>query len=161
MKIKTSRRLTGQFGVSILPSGDSIRAVPVLCAGSDPPIPLALGRPAKLPLIYIVACTAPLIASPSAGPCFSFQMRPLNDRCTMSASARITDSSRKSCHVRFVPSTEVANFHSTTSVAWTRSESGTLRPSAFAALRLMIRSNLVGCNTGRSAGFSPLRIRPT
>ena len=31
-------------------------------------------------------------------------------------------------------------------------------PSAFAVLRLITSSNLVGCCTGRSAGFSPLRI---
>lgn len=33
-------------------------------------------------------------------------------------------------------------------------------PSALAALRLIANSNFVGCSTGRSAGFSPLRIRP-
>jgi len=33
-------------------------------------------------------------------------------------------------------------------------------PSALAALRLMTSSNLVGCSTGRSDGFSPLRMRP-
>ena len=33
-----------------------------------------------------------------------------------------------------------------------------LRPSAFAVLRLMISSNLVGCSTGRSAGLAPLKI---
>jgi len=32
------------------------------------------------------------------------------------------------------------------------------RPSAFAALRLITSSNFVGCSTGRSAGFAPLRI---
>ena len=32
---------------------------------------------------------------------------------------------------------------------------GTSRPSAFAALRLMTSSNLVGCSTGRSPGFAP------
>ena len=37
---------------------------------------------------------------------------------------------------------------------------GTERPSARAVLRLMISSTLVVCCTGRSAGFSPLRIRP-
>jgi hypothetical protein len=36
-----------------------------------------------------------------------------------------------------------------------------VRPSAFAVLRLITRSNFVGCSTGRSAGFSPLRMRPT
>src|SRR5262249_15570576 len=50
--------------------------------------------------------------------------------------------------------------HSITSSAMARSVSGTVRPSAFAVLRLRISSNLVGCWTGRSAGFSPLRIRP-
>src|SRR5713101_4501795 len=37
--------------------------------------------------------------------------------------------------------------------------SGTVRPSAFAVLRLMTSSNLVGSCTGRSAGLSPLRMR--
>src|SRR5271169_833874 len=35
-----------------------------------------------------------------------------------------------------------------------------VRPSAFAVLRLMTRSILVTCCTGRSAGLSPLRMRP-
>jgi hypothetical protein len=39
-------------------------------------------------------------------------------------------------------------------------EIGTSIPSALAVFMLMISSNLVGCITGRSAGFSPLRIRP-
>ncbi len=51
--------------------------------------------------------------------------------------------------------------HSITSSAVICMISGTVRPSAFAVLRLMTSSNLVGCMTGRSAGFSPLRIRPT
>ena len=38
---------------------------------------------------------------------------------------------------------------------------GTLRPSAFAVLRLITSSCLVGACTGRSAGFSPLRMRST
>ena len=32
---------------------------------------------------------------------------------------------------------------------------------AFAVLRLITSSNLVGCSTGRSAGFAPLKIRST
>src|SRR5215467_11914783 len=50
--------------------------------------------------------------------------------------------------------------HSMTSSASASSLSGIWRPSALAVLRLMTRSNLVGCWTGRSAGFSPLRICP-
>ena len=33
--------------------------------------------------------------------------------------------------------------------------------SAFAVLRLITNSNLVGCNTGKSLGLVPLRMRPT
>jgi hypothetical protein len=56
---------------------------------------------------------------------------------------------------------ELASLHSITSSASASSLSGTVSPSAFAVLRWMTSSNLVGCMTGRSAGFSPLRIRPT
>src|SRR5262249_56347151 len=53
-----------------------------------------------------------------------------------------------------------APHHSITSSAATCNVSGTFRPSAFAVFRLMTSSNLVGCRTGNSAGFSPLRIPP-
>jgi hypothetical protein len=51
--------------------------------------------------------------------------------------------------------------HSMTSSARARIEGGTVRPSAWAVFRLTTSSNLVGCCTGRSAGFAPLRILPT
>src|SRR5262245_2965440 len=51
--------------------------------------------------------------------------------------------------------------HSITSSARASSVGGTSRPSAFAVLRLMASSYLVGACTGRSAGFSPLRMRST
>jgi hypothetical protein len=38
---------------------------------------------------------------------------------------------------------------------------GISRPRAFAALRLITKSNLVGCSTGSSAGVVPLRMRPS
>ena len=50
--------------------------------------------------------------------------------------------------------------YSITSSARASSVGGTSRPSALAVCRLMTNSNLVDCNTGRSAGFAPLRIRP-
>src|SRR5262245_33094179 len=50
--------------------------------------------------------------------------------------------------------------HSITSSASASSRSGTVRPSALAAFKLITSSNLVDCITGRSAGFSPLRMRP-
>jgi hypothetical protein len=37
---------------------------------------------------------------------------------------------------------------------------GTVRPRVLAVLRLSTNSNLVGCSTGRSAGFVPLSIFP-
>src|SRR5262249_42052773 len=56
---------------------------------------------------------------------------------------------------------KVAAFHSITSSARPRSVSGTSIPSALAVLRLITSSYLVGACTGRSAGFSPLRMRST
>src|SRR5207244_4167879 len=50
--------------------------------------------------------------------------------------------------------------YSITSSARPSRGSGTLMPSALAVLRLMYSSTLVACWTGRSAGLSPLRIRP-
>src|SRR5262249_54141266 len=49
--------------------------------------------------------------------------------------------------------------YSTTSSASAISDGGTVRPRALAAFRLITKSNFVDCMTGRSAGFSPLRIR--
>src|SRR6266700_4835957 len=51
--------------------------------------------------------------------------------------------------------------YSITSSARVRRLGGISRPSAFAVLRLMTNSNLVGNSTGRSAGFAPLRILST
>src|SRR5437016_12111003 len=51
--------------------------------------------------------------------------------------------------------------HSITSSARASSIGGISRPSALAALRLTANSSFVGCCTGRSAGFSPLRVRST
>src|SRR5215470_13901730 len=51
--------------------------------------------------------------------------------------------------------------HSITSSARASSVGGTSRPSAFAVLRLITSWYLVGACTGRSAGFSPLRMRST
>src|SRR5258708_10941271 len=48
--------------------------------------------------------------------------------------------------------------HSITSLASASSVGGTVRPSAFAVLRLMTSSNFVGSSTGRPDGFARLRI---
>src|SRR5262249_26255432 len=51
--------------------------------------------------------------------------------------------------------------HSMTSSAMATSLSGIWRPSALAVLRLTTSTYLFGFCTGRSAGFSPLRMRST
>src|SRR5262249_21437426 len=51
---------------------------------------------------------------------------------------------------------ELAAPHSITSSARASRVGGTSRPIAFAVLRLITSSYLVGACTGRSAGFSPL-----
>ena len=51
--------------------------------------------------------------------------------------------------------------YSITPSARTRKDSGTVSPSAFAVVRLTMRSNLLGCSTGRSAGFAPRKILST
>src|SRR5262245_65199567 len=56
---------------------------------------------------------------------------------------------------------ELATLHSITSSARASSMDGTSRPSALAVLRLITSLYLVGACTGRSAGFSPLRMRST
>src|SRR5262249_45157427 len=56
---------------------------------------------------------------------------------------------------------ECAPLHSITSSARASSVGGTSSPSAVAVVRLMMRSNLVGCSTGISAGFAPRRILST
>jgi len=54
-----------------------------------------------------------------------------------------------------------ASDHSITSSARASTVGGISSPSALAVLRLMTSSYLVGACTGRSAGFSPLRMRST
>src|SRR5215472_8356226 len=50
--------------------------------------------------------------------------------------------------------------HSITSPASASRFAGTSRPSALAVLRLMVNPIFVICWTGKSTGFSPLRMRP-
>src|SRR5262249_4346159 len=51
-----------------------------------------------------------------------------------------------------------SSLHSITSSARSRNDSGIVRPRALAVVRLITRSNLVGCSTGISAGLVPRRI---
>src|SRR5262249_28160346 len=56
---------------------------------------------------------------------------------------------------------ELAAPHSITSSPRASSCGGTSRPSALAVVRLITRSNLVGCSTGMSAGSVPRKILST
>jgi len=69
-------------------------------------------------------------------------------------------------HVRFVSKPAVSNrskqrSYSITSSARASSVGGNVMPRTLAVIRLMISSTFTACWTGRSAGLSPLRMRPT
>ena len=78
----------------------------------------------------------------------------------MSASPPKADMCSATQHVRFVPIADIATY-SITSSAFARKAGGMLRPSALAVIKLMTRSNLVGCSTGISPGFVPRKILST
>src|ERR1700751_452287 len=56
---------------------------------------------------------------------------------------------------------EIAASHPITSSARSKNESGIVRPSALAVVRLVTSSNLDACSTGMSPGFVPRRILST
>src|SRR4029453_13184011 len=56
---------------------------------------------------------------------------------------------------------QVVGCHWMISSARRRTDGGIVRPSALAVFRLMTSSNLVGCSTGKSAGFAPFKILST
>jgi hypothetical protein len=62
-------------------------------------------------------------------------------------------------NVRFVPKADIRAYSNTSSAVEMRF-ADTVSPSIFATLRLITNSNLFDSTTGKSAGFSPLRIRP-
>ena len=68
----------------------------------------------------------------------------------------VPDSTRDNCS-----DDKVAPLHSITLSARASRVGGTVSPSAFAVLRLMVSSYFVGACTGRSCGNSPFRIRST
>src|SRR5689334_16325265 len=60
----------------------------------------------------------------------------------------------------YQPSTN-GYFHLITRSALASTFGGIVRPICLAVLRLITNSNFVGCSTGSSAGFAPLRILST
>jgi hypothetical protein len=81
-------------------------------------------------------------------------LRPKSDR------SLIIMQSVAMCHNRTHAPQQPASY-SITSSAIASTPGGIVRSSALAVLRLIANSNLVGCRTGRSAGLSLLRMRPT
>jgi hypothetical protein len=76
------------------------------------------------------------------------------------------DIAQRGWHGRKVPQAAVCNRskiapYSMTSSAVARSDAGTVSPSMRAVSALMTSSNFDACTTGKSAGFAPLRMRPT
>ena len=85
------------------------------------------------------------------------------DMCSAKRHVRFTPNSghlRCDRHVRFVPIADIAMLFDHF-VGARKQRGGTVRPSALAVFRLITNSYLVGACTGRSAGFSPLRMRST
>src|SRR5215510_14822097 len=87
-----------------------------------------------------------------------FDPAELSQRMTERRYVRLQDRvRRRATHQRY----ELAAVHSIISSARASSVGGISRPSAFATIRLITKSNLVGCSTGMSAGFAPRSILST
>ena len=89
------------------------------------------------------------------------QKRTVSGISAMSALPPKADIAQRDRDVRFVPKADIGEDYSITSSARARTDGSTARPSALAVLRLITSSYLVGACTGKSAGFSPLRMRST
>jgi hypothetical protein len=81
-------------------------------------------------------------------------------RLVMSALPPKADMCGAPSNVRFGPEADIPISHSITSSAATSTDGGIVRPSALAVPKLTVSSTFVDCCTGKSAGFSPLRMRP-
>src|SRR5215472_409160 len=91
-------------------------------------------------------------------------LRGNNPQDRMSALPPKADMDHRGRDVRFVPKADIVRCgerrrYSMTSSAIASTPGGIVRASALAVLRLIASSSLVGCRTGRSATFVPLRTR--
>ena len=87
--------------------------------------------------------------------------RPSKAQCAASLALLRTCGKRPACSSATEQRNKLPPPHSITSSAISRKSRVKVRPSAFAAFRLMTSSNLVGCCTGSSAGLAPFRILST
>src|SRR5262245_11157153 len=126
---------------------------------TPPRSPFAAPAPRRVRVLVALRGRKELRASDQRAFSPSFRSRlfaPLRDKVTSSAQP-LVPSGQPSVSILTEPRDELAPFHSITSSARASSVGGTSRPRALAVVRLIMRSNLVGCRIGRSAGFSPLR----
>jgi len=91
--------------------------------------------------------------------------RTFSEVCVMSAIPPKADIQSSSSDVRFVPKADIPRCSEDRrySITWSARPSsgkGRFSPRPSAVFRLITRSNLVACMTGKSLGASPLRIRP-
>jgi hypothetical protein len=86
---------------------------------------------------------------------------PLNVRITLGSGRRADIDGRQRSAINGREQSQQGNPYSITSSAVASRVAGTVRPSVLAVLRLITSSYFTGACTGRSAGFSPLRMRST
>src|SRR5262249_5295206 len=104
----------------------------------------------------------PLQQRPHARLCLGIVLRQVHQHPNAPDAVRLLRARReRPCDRAAEEGDERAAFHSITSSVRASSEMGGSSPRALAVLRLMTSSNLVACWTGRSPGFSPLRMRST
>ena len=136
-----------------------------LCAGFERSAPLPLSRsPLDRGRFRPFPPEAPSSTRPTQNSPFGKKAR----RAGQMAERRLCESLRPSCSARAASghasrprdAERDAAFSFDHLVGAGEERGGIVRPSAFAVLRLMAISNLLGCITGSSAGFSPLSIRP-
>jgi hypothetical protein len=128
--------------------------------------PLCAGRGVLQPIETQMRCFAPRRnpdrAVPAETPAKPFWTDIANDQCADGWHLRLLRARPERPRRRATDERdEFAALHSITSSARVSSDSGTSIPSALAVFILMTNAKWVGCSTGRSAGWAPLRILST
>jgi hypothetical protein len=104
----------------------------------------------------LLSCSSPLEETSTSGLSTAWSPSPLPDITTV-ATGQFSPAGLTPAGPTTSVAAQLPPPHSITSSARASSEGGTVRPSAFAVLRLMASSYFVGACTGRSLGFSPFK----
>jgi hypothetical protein len=112
-------------------------------------------------ILKLTSCLVPWNGCP--GCTLWVHFRPPRHSCLRAYVRLRSESGRIASHQRndAMGLTGHCRVYSITSSAIESRPGGMATPRALAVVRLMTNSNLVGWSTGRLAGFSPLRMRPT